>query len=128
MVQVEEHLRETRAISETGGEGHLGPIATCRELSPSAYLCFPHIELMFLFYAFEGAVASHIEVVTEAGCPGMVFIAATALVSYPIYAVLSPWRREKIRWPRFVSGRYRPPVIPVCACHPHCDSKPEKLL
>lgn len=39
-------------------KGHVHPVGACREPRRSACLCFPHLELMFLLFAFEGAVAS----------------------------------------------------------------------
>lgn len=75
---------------EEGGQGavmmrgtdRLSPVATCREHSQSAWLHFPHVELVFLFFAFEGAVASQASVLRQAKCPEVFFTAVGALVSY----------------------------------------------
>lgn len=58
-------------------------VAACRERSRPAYLHFPHLELMFLFFAFEGAVASQTRVLRsgyDAG-PAVFLLALVALVS-----------------------------------------------
>ena len=59
----------------------LSPVAECREQSTSAWLHFPHVELVVLFYAFEGAVASQVSALREGGCPSVMITAAVALVS-----------------------------------------------
>lgn len=53
----------------------------CRDRSRSAWLYFPHIELLFLLFAFEGAVASQLGALRDGGCPWVVYMACTALVS-----------------------------------------------
>lgn len=62
-------------------ESRLSPVAECREHSTSAWLHFPHVELVVLFFAFEGAVATQISVLREGGCPSVTIAAAAALVS-----------------------------------------------
>lgn len=59
----------------------LSPIAACREHSGSAWLYFPHVELLFLFFAFEGAVGAQATAIGTAGCPQLLGTAAAALVS-----------------------------------------------
>lgn len=115
MVQVKAHLRQTRAIPEAGGKSHLGPVAICRDMSQSMWLCFPNVELKFLFYTFEGAVVSYVVAVTEAGCPGMTAIAASALVSNSTYCVSLPRGVEDS-----VDGRRLSPLFPtvLVACIP----------
>lgn len=58
-------------------------LAECRERSRSAWLYFPHIELLFLLFAFEGAVASQLGALRDRGCPWVLYMACTALVSRP---------------------------------------------
>lgn len=60
--------------------GRLSPVATCREHSRSAWLHFPHIELVFLFFAFQGAVASQASVLRNSRCPEVFYTAVAALV------------------------------------------------
>lgn len=64
-----------------GGEGRLSPVATCRQHSASAWLHFPHVELVVLFFAFEGAVASFASAMRHSECPEVFYTALTALVS-----------------------------------------------
>lgn len=60
-------------------------LAECRDRSRSAWLYFPHVELLFLLFAFEGAVASQLAALRDGGCPWVLYMACTALVS-PLYA------------------------------------------
>lgn len=64
-----------------GGRGDRNPVAICREHSRSVWLHFPHVELLFLFFAFEGAVGSQAAVLRDAGCPEVFYTALAALVS-----------------------------------------------
>ncbi len=78
-------------VEEGGGEGRrrppprafswVSPVAECREHSTSAWLHFPHVELVVLFFAFEGAVASQVSALREGGCPSVMITATAALVS-----------------------------------------------
>lgn len=61
--------------------GRVGPIADCRAKSSSAWLHFPHVELVFLFFAFEGAVASQASAIKHAECPTTFYLGLFALVS-----------------------------------------------
>eukprot|EP00903_Cladosiphon_okamuranus_P017691 g16290.t1 len=65
-------------------ESRLSPVAECREHSTSAWLHFPHVELVVLFFAFEGAVASQVSALREGGCPSVMITAAVALFLYPV--------------------------------------------
>lgn len=56
-------------------------IAECRERSQSAWLHFPHVELVFLLFAFEGAVAAQVAAVREASSPLVFTLAIATLVS-----------------------------------------------
>lgn len=60
----------------------LTPIAECRDKSTSAWLHFPHVELIFLLFAFEGAVASQASAIRHVGlrCPSVFFTASATLV------------------------------------------------
>lgn len=68
-------------VVATRHPGRVNPIEHCRSKSGSAWLHFPHVELMFLFFAFEGAVASQVAVIHEWACPEVVVTAIAALVS-----------------------------------------------
>lgn len=56
------------------------PILTCRRRSRSIWLHFPHLELLFLFWAFEGAVAAQVSAIRIAECPWVFWLALAALV------------------------------------------------
>lgn len=45
------------------------------------WLHFPHLELLFLFWAFEGAVAAQVSALKNAECPWVFWLALAALVS-----------------------------------------------
>lgn len=64
------------------GHRHQNPIEHCRENSRSAWLHFPHVELVFLFFAFEGAVASQVAVIQEAACLEIFIAALCTLVRF----------------------------------------------
>lgn len=56
-------------------------LAECRDRPRSAWLYFPHVELLFLLFAFEGAVASQVAALRDGGCPWVTYTACSALVS-----------------------------------------------
>ena len=62
-------------------ESHVDLVSDCRDRSQAAWLHFPHIELLFLFFAFEGAVASEVAALRDSRCPWVIIAAATTLVS-----------------------------------------------
>lgn len=65
----------------TRSDSHPNLVSECRDRSQAAWLHFPHIELLFLFFAFEGAVASEVAALRDSRCPWVIIAAATALVS-----------------------------------------------
>ncbi|CAM9953326.1 unnamed protein product, partial [Ectocarpus sp. 4 AP-2014] len=73
-----------RGLVPMCSENRLSPVATCREHSTSAWLHFPHVELVFLFFAFEGAVASFASAIRNSECPEMFYTAIAAMVLYPL--------------------------------------------
>ncbi|CBN79737.1 hypothetical protein Esi_0430_0011 [Ectocarpus siliculosus] len=81
----------------TRAESRLSPVAECREHSRSAWLHFPHVELVFLFFAYEGAVASQVSALREAGCPPVMIAAGLALVFYPILMFVAVLRTFFVR-------------------------------
>ena len=71
-------------------EGRLSALGTYREPLRSACLCFPHLELMFLLFAFEGAVASQAWAIGDGyeENPVLFCLALAALVGPSIYLFL----------------------------------------
>lgn len=65
----------------TSGQGRMGLIEVCRNRSHSVWLHFPHLELLFLFFAFEGVVAAATSVLKHSGCPAAFYPALVVLVS-----------------------------------------------
>lgn len=59
-------------------------LANCRYRSRSVWLYFPHIELLFLLFAFEGAMASQLATMRGGGCPWVFYLACTFLVRHTI--------------------------------------------
>lgn len=62
----------------------LDPVATYRKHFASVWAYFPHVQLVFLFVAFGGAVASQAAALRSAGCPEIVYSAGLALVRLPL--------------------------------------------
>lgn len=61
-------------------KSRLNPVAACREQSTSVWVHFPHVELVILFFAFEGAVASFASAMRHSECPEIFYTALTAMV------------------------------------------------
>lgn len=59
----------------------LNLISECRDHLNSKWLHFPHVELLFLFFAFEGAVAAQVSALRGTTCPWVILTAVAALVS-----------------------------------------------
>lgn len=70
----------------------------CRDRSSSIWVHFPHLELVFIFFAFQGVVASQAQVIRDTGfrCLPVIYTAITILV-----------RRENISL-RLACGRLLP--------------------
>lgn len=60
----------------------ISPIELCRNKSGSAWLHFPHVELVFLFFAFEGAVGSQVAAIRDTACLEVYITAIAAFVSF----------------------------------------------
>ncbi|CAN0446102.1 unnamed protein product, partial [Ectocarpus sp. 12 AP-2014] len=71
------------AGGEEAGDDGLGPVAKCRDRSKSLWIHFPHVELLFILYAFQGALAAQIDVLRN-GSGALVPVAAIAMVVYPV--------------------------------------------
>ena len=67
---------------ETTASGIQDDLVECRDNSSSVWLHFPHLELVFLFFAFQGAVTTEARVIRHAGlnCPSVFFVAIAYLV------------------------------------------------
>lgn len=72
--------------SVTHSESRWSLSSETRDRSTSAWLHFPHVELVFLLFAFEGAIAAGVSALRESRCPWVLVAAATALVSLQHYA------------------------------------------
>lgn len=68
------------AVARKGNRLNMNKIAECREKSQSAWLHFPHVELVFLLFAFEGAVAAEVAAVRGSSSPIVVILAIIYLV------------------------------------------------
>ena len=76
-----------RGLVPMESERQLSPVATCREKSTSVWLHFPHVELVVLFFAFEGAVASFASAMRHSECPEIFYTALAAMVGATIHTV-----------------------------------------
>lgn len=59
----------------------LNPTEECRRMWTSVWLHFPHIELGFLFFAFEGSVVSQLSAILYSECGWVKYTAVAILVS-----------------------------------------------
>ncbi|CAM9352767.1 unnamed protein product, partial [Hapterophycus canaliculatus] len=71
-------------IMKTQQEMH----AETRGRSSSVWLYFPHIELLFLFFAFEGALAADLAALRERESSWVLFVASMALILFPILMIV----------------------------------------
>lgn len=67
------------------------PITDCRDMSSSAWLHFPHVELLFLLFAFEGFIAAQVYGAHESECLPAQIVTAVVLVRM-VFAY--DWRLE----------------------------------
>ena len=67
---------------EKTANGRQDDLVECRDNSSSVWFHFPHLELVFLFFAFQGAVTTEARVFRHAGlnCPSVLFVAIAYLV------------------------------------------------
>ncbi|CAN0416896.1 unnamed protein product, partial [Laminaria digitata] len=75
---------ELGGYDTTRTEDRLKMVSACRDRSTSAWFHFPHVELLFLLFAFEGAVAAGVSALRESRCPWVIVVAAAALLLYPV--------------------------------------------
>ncbi|CAM9590962.1 unnamed protein product, partial [Ectocarpus sp. 13 AM-2016] len=77
----------------------IGQVSECRELSQSPWLHYPHLELIFLFFAFEGAVTSQMAALRSANSSIILYAAVATLVLYPLLMVAMVARTHRV-WVR----------------------------
>lgn len=56
-------------------------IAECRDMSGSVWLHFPHVELLFLLFAFQGTVAAQVAALENVESMPLTIVASAVLVS-----------------------------------------------
>ncbi|CAM9909350.1 unnamed protein product [Ectocarpus fasciculatus] len=76
-------------MPQTGGRRKLSEIAECREKSQSLWLHFPHVELMYLLFAFEGAVAAQVSAIWEDSTLLVLILASLALMTFPVLMTIN---------------------------------------
>ncbi|CAM9446681.1 unnamed protein product, partial [Discosporangium mesarthrocarpum] len=74
----------------------LDPILYCRSRSSSFWLHFPHLELIFLLFAFEGAVVAQGSML-RSSCPWIFWTALSTLLGYPVLMILMVCRTIAVR-------------------------------
>eukprot|EP00903_Cladosiphon_okamuranus_P014942 g13833.t1 len=77
--------------------GRMGEISQCREISQSPWLHFPHLELVFLIFAFEGAVTSQVSALKDTNSSKVFYMAAATLVLYPALMLIMTARTYCVR-------------------------------
>ena len=80
---------------ETTASGIQNDHVECRDNSSSVWLHFPHLELVFLFFAFQGAVTTEARVIRHAGlnCLSVFFVAIVYMVrNQSVTKILDPLR------------------------------------
>lgn len=70
------------ALTRRQNRLNMNKIAECREKSRSAWLHFPHVELVFLLFAFEGAVAAQVSAIRESTSKVVLCLAIISLVRF----------------------------------------------
>ncbi|CAN0101373.1 unnamed protein product, partial [Scytosiphon promiscuus] len=72
------------AVSRRDRRLNMKKIAECREKSQSAWLHFPHVELVFLIFAFEGAVVAQVSAIRENDSLVVLCLAIASLLLFPV--------------------------------------------
>jgi hypothetical protein len=67
------------------------PLAHVRQRSRSIWLHFPHVELLFLLLAYEGATTAQASMLNSE-CKELVVMASILLVLFPVLLLLLAWR------------------------------------
>lgn len=78
----EDHMIMSCVNTTTTTHDIQNDLIECRDKSSSVWLHFPHLELVFLLFAFQGVVASQAQVIhhTGRGCAPVTYTAITLLV------------------------------------------------
>eukprot|EP00903_Cladosiphon_okamuranus_P017681 g16281.t1 len=79
---------QPRLRRSSGSWMNVKKVVECREKSQSAWLHFPHVELVFLLFAFEGAVAAQVSALVGDTSPGVFALALTCLILYPVLMIV----------------------------------------
>ncbi|CAB1096724.1 unnamed protein product [Ectocarpus sp. CCAP 1310/34] len=93
---------DSKSDEEEGGPRNtrpgnsIGQVSDCRELSQSPWLHYPHLELIFLFFAFEGAVTSQMAALRSANSSTILYAAVATLVLYPLLMVVMVARTHRV--------------------------------
>ncbi|CAM9746535.1 unnamed protein product [Choristocarpus tenellus] len=74
----------------------MNPILHCRRRSTSFWLHFPHIELIFLIFAFEGAITAQASML-RSSCPRYFWIALLTMLAFPVLMVVMVLRTIYVR-------------------------------
>eukprot|EP00752_Nemacystus_decipiens_P002264 g2145.t1 len=86
-----------RGLVPTQSLSRLSPVARCRAYSKSAWLHFPHIELIILFFTFEGMVASLASAMRHSGCSEVIVTASAVVGLYPLLIFVTMFRTLYVR-------------------------------
>ncbi|CAM9965822.1 unnamed protein product [Ascophyllum nodosum] len=102
------------AMTTVATDQEVSPLTVCRDKSHSIWLHYPHVELLVLFFAFEGAVSSQVSVIKVASnCDEFLYPALLTLLFYPLLLFVAVWRTIVVRvhpdallvFKRFISVR-----------------------
>lgn len=93
------------------------PVIGCRDSNASAWLHFPHVELLFLLFAFEGFVAAQLYGIQQSGCLPVQIVASVVLVRPLVFcdAKLTPDRTF------FAKTHYNMVMSTLNAALEHCS-------
>ncbi|CAM9633445.1 unnamed protein product, partial [Sphacelaria rigidula] len=84
-------------LSIQDDSGQEDPITTCRDRSQSVWLYFPHVELSFLLFAFEGAAATSVSAIRHSKCLQIFIPAIFSLGLYALFLFCTTWRIISVR-------------------------------
>ncbi|CAM9524910.1 unnamed protein product [Pylaiella littoralis] len=87
----------SRAPLSGDGSPFKNAVAKCRERSASIWLHFPHVELSFLLFSFEGAVAAYLSALRHSQCMDFLIPSLIFLALYPLVLFITTGRTIYIR-------------------------------
>lgn len=83
-------VKEKYSMVDNRSQHDIGdPITDCRDMSSSAWLYFPHVELLFLLFAFEGFLAAQVYGAYQSECLPAQIVAVVVLVRM---VLIHDWR------------------------------------